>query len=196
MYFGAKFWSGAKLNDLPDSPFDPRLGDLVTGKISQRKYYSDAEWEILLRAPLYAGNAVMAAGRTSLLQLVKEEKALLAAMIQDASGALVGELIIEFRSLSKDDQKRAEIPADLAKVQEFAFAKCREAVALVEHKASPEEARAYKRWILSIARIVAAASGEGSLLRRGKATSQTRVSHHEAAVLAELTTLLNLQNQK
>jgi hypothetical protein len=182
------------LKNLPDSSFDPRLGDLATGKISQRKYYSDAEWETLLRAPLYAGNAVMAAGRTSLLQLVKEEKALLTALTDDAPGALVGELIIEFRGLPKDEQLRAEIPADLTKVQQFAFDKCREAVVLVEQKASPEDARAYKRWILHIARVVATASGEGSLLRRGKASKEPRVSHHEAAVLAELTTLLNLHN--
>jgi hypothetical protein len=80
--------------------------------------------------------------------------------------------------MGKPDQLRTQLPERI-----------RQAVDTVEQKATPEEAREYREFILRVADVVANASKEGGVLGIGGKP----VSDEERAALDELRTTIGAQ---
>ena len=80
-------------------------------------------------------------------------------------------------NVNSSDQLRAQLIAD-----------CKAVVSILDEKASPEEAREYKEWAMSIAENVAKAAKEGGFLGMGG----TRVSSGEKAAFAQIADALGI----
>jgi hypothetical protein len=66
---------------------------------------------------------------------------------------------------------------------------CRQAATLVEKKGKPDEAQAFKQWLVSVSQQVAEAAKEGGFLGLGG----IRVSEQETSALKDLTSVLGIK---
>ena len=131
--------------------------------------YTAEEWEVLLRAPVVVGLAVVAASPSGPIGVVQEMSAI---------GRILGE-----------EPQGAETPAQsLEELKAHALQTCREVSALLARKAPASEADSVKRWLLTVARRVAEAAKEGGVLGIGG----VRVSAAEQATLAEVAAVLEV----
>ena len=123
--------------------------------------FNAEEWSLVLEAPPVAGLIVMAADRGGTFrEAISMGKAYSAAQKED-SPALVKEIV----SARPDvDQQRYKSPEEL---RERGLTRIREAVNLLESKASPEEVDGYKRFVIEVANTVANAKKEGGVLGIG-----------------------------
>ncbi|HEX2173723.1 MAG TPA: hypothetical protein VHL09_14895, partial [Dehalococcoidia bacterium] len=83
----------------------------------------------------------------------------------------------------------ADVSADPGRFRADVLEKCRSARAFLAVKAGEPEGRAYRNWILAVARSVAMASKEGGFLGIGGRP----VSPEESAALQELAEVLGLE---
>jgi hypothetical protein len=144
--------------------------------MTTKSEFNAEEWEAVARAPALAALMVMAADRGG---AIRESLALGRAYAEARRGGgseLIEELVssppqLDPTSLGKPDELRQQLPERI-----------REAVRLVEEKATPEEAEQYRQFILQVADVVAHAAKEGGVLGIGG----KEVSEEEQAVLDEL----------
>jgi hypothetical protein len=162
-------------------------GDSMTAKAD----YTEDEWAALRRAPLVAGLGVSFADPGGPIELTKETMAALRA-IQSPPGDQ--ELLIaasqdalanskDLRNLKKDlglkgATARQQIADELRRVNDILAA-----------KATPEEAAAFREWLIQAAQDAANAAKEGGFLGIGA----TRVSEGEEAMLAQLREILGVE---
>ena len=150
--------------------------------------FNAEEWATLAAGPMVSGLAVIAADRGG---TVRETFALAKGIAQEQQEGdkpeLVQELLGERPSpkavLGGDEDKvtRAELPNRTDQV-------LREALALLEAKATPEETDAYKQVCLDIAQRVAERTKSGDFLGIGG----ERVSNEEAVALDRLRATLDI----
>ncbi len=152
--------------------------------------YTEDEWETLRRATTVAGFAVSLADPGGPIELTKESMAamraagappsrdeLLIAVSQDAMAQqqqrhnVLGELDLKAKTV------REQVVAELGKVN-----------GILEAKATPEEAAAFREWIVQAAQASADAAKEGGFLGIGA----KRVSEGEKAMLAKVRDVLGL----
>jgi len=133
--------------------------------------FSPEEWKIVSEAPTSAGMIVSTAQHGgSFREVFAMAKAYTEARKEHGDSALLDELVSHKPEMDKTKAHSAE------ELKEHGLQRIREAVALVEQKAAPEELAAYRRFIVSLAERVAGAKAD--------------VSDSEKAAIAEITTAL------
>jgi hypothetical protein len=124
----------------------------MTGKAD----FTEEEWETILEAPPSAGLAVMTADRGGTFrESFSMAKVYAEARQRHGDSELLDEIV---STKPKVDRARAHSPDEL---RARALQHVRDAVALVERKATPEELEDYRRFVLTVADRVAHAHREG-----------------------------------
>jgi hypothetical protein len=144
--------------------------------MTTKSQFNAEEWEQVTQAPAFAAVMVAFADRGGTF---RESLAVGRAYTEARQGSgseLLGEIVsspprLDRKSMGSPDQLRQELPQRLSA-----------AVRLVEQKATPEEAREYRDFILRVADVVAHAHKEGGVLGIGGKD----VSQEEQAVLDQL----------
>ena len=144
--------------------------------------FNAEEWSTVVEGPLYAGMRVISADRGGTLR----ESLALGRVYQEArarhgESGLLDELVKSPPSIDRDRVREAG--GDIAAV---AAERLRAAMAILEGKATPEEADAYKRFVMTVAQAVASAHKEGGFLGVGGQP----VSDAENEALDEISTAL------
>jgi hypothetical protein len=156
--------------------------------------FTAEEWNQTRRAPFMAGLVMVAASPSGPFGIVKEMfavgKILADVKNRGASSDLAKAIVAD---LETAEGRQQSVPAEFqGKAPELlrsaALDACRQAAALVEKKAKPDEARAFKEWLVSIGQTVAEAAKEGGFLGIGG----VRVSEQETSALKDLRSALGL----
>lgn len=138
--------------------------------MTTKSEFNGEEWERVTRAPALAGVMVALADRGgSFRESLALGKAYAAAKRDEGGSELLKELVGSPPSLNRESAGQPDqIPEQI-----------REAVRIVEEKATPEEADEYRQFILRLADVVAHAHKEGGVLGIGG----KEVSEEEQAAL-------------
>lgn len=138
--------------------------------------FTAEEWNVIRRAPFMA----FAVGKTlANVKLHGASSDLVKAVTADLETA-------EARQQSTPTELQGKTPDQ---VRTAALEACRQAAAVLEKKAKPDEAQAFKQWLLSLGQRVAEAAKEGGILGIGG----TRVSAQETAALNDLSSVLSIK---
>src|SRR5436190_21739542 len=124
----------------------------MTGKTD----FSEEEWEIILKGPPSAGMIVITAERGGTFrESFSMAKTYGEARKQHGAGQLLDEIVSEKPEVDRSRHSSVEeLRADFLQ-------HLRDAVALLERKATPEEVEDYRRFVLTVANRVAEAHKEG-----------------------------------
>ena len=145
--------------------------------MTKKADFNAEEWSLVLQGPPIAGMTVMAAERGGTLrESVSMGQAYAEARQQQGASELLDEIV---SANPEFDRERFRSPQDL---REQAQKRLREAVQLLDQKATPEEVDGYKRFVLDLAERVARAHKEGGFLGIGG----TEVSESERAAVDEI----------
>ncbi len=128
-----------------------------------REDFTNEEWQMLLNIPYEVSMTIVTAA-PSLLGAFGESKALITAPAElAASGGsdLVGVLSSEMQSKAKDliKQQQGAVRRDQAGYRQKTIEDCKSA-SITLSKITPDEAIAYKKWVLAIGQKVAEAAKE------------------------------------
>ena len=154
--------------------------------------FTEEEWTTLVRAPTVAGLAITFADPGGPIEVVKETSAVLKFVIgssDEGRDDLVGEIargvreLAEQRKSSVGDFKPRGAMAGQQVLDELSRAN-----EIVGAKAGPEEAEAFRAWILECAQRAADAAKEGGFL----GFHAERVSQGEKDMLAQLASTLGV----
>jgi hypothetical protein len=148
------------------------IGERMTGKAD----FTDEEWEQILQGPPTAGLIVITAQRGgSFRESFSMAKAYSEARRQHGDSELLDTIA---STKPEVDHTRYHSPEEL---KEHGLGHLRDAVALLEQKATPEEVDDYKRFVINLAQRVAEAHKEGFLGLSGE-----RVSDAEREAIEEI----------
>ena len=137
--------------------------------------FTAEEWDVVREGPTSAGMIVSAAQRGGTFREVfAMAKAYAEARKEHGDSALLDELV---SSKPEMDHTRSHSPEEL---KQHGLERIREAVALLEQKATVEEVGDYRLFVVSLANRVAGAKKEGD----------EAVSEAESAAIAEITQAL------
>src|SRR5262249_18742370 len=126
----------------------------MTGKAD----FTDEEWTQILEGPTSAGLVVIASDRGgSIRETFSMAKVYAEARQQHGESELLDAIVAAKPEI---DRTRAQSPKDL---EEHALQNVRQAIQLLEAKASDEEVAEYKKFVLGLAEHVAEARKEGFL---------------------------------
>ncbi len=157
--------------------------------------FNAEEWNVIRRAPFMAGLVVVAASPSGPIGVVKEmlavSKTLADVKLHGAPSDLVNSLVAD---LGTAEARQQSTPAELQgktpdQLRTAALEACRQAAAVVEKKGKPDEAQAFKQWLVSVSQKVAEAAKEGGFLGFGG----TRMSEQETSALKDLTSVLGVK---
>jgi hypothetical protein len=125
--------------------------------------FNAEEWSTVVNGPAYAGMRVIGAERGG---TVRESLAMgrvyQAAREQHAESALLDELVKSPPSIDPDQFREAG--GDIASLTSEQL---RQAIGILEAKATPAETDAYKRFVMTVAQAAASAHKEGGFLGLG-----------------------------
>jgi hypothetical protein len=138
--------------------------------------FNAEEWERVAQAPALAGLMVIFADRGGTIRETIALGKAYAEARREGGTELIQEVVA---SPSHVDPRSVGGPDELPE-------RIREAVTILEQKATPEEAAEYRQFVLRVADVVAHAHKEGGVLGIGG----KEVSEQEQAVLDDLATLL------
>jgi predicted house-cleaning noncanonical NTP pyrophosphatase (MazG superfamily) len=137
--------------------------------------FTAEQWDIVREGPTSAGMIVSTAQRGgSFREVFAMAKAYTEARREHGDSELLDEIVSHKPEMDKTKAHSAE------ELKEHGLRRIREAVALVEQKASAEELADYRRFVVSLSQRVAGAKSEG----------ETDVSEAESAAIAEITQAL------
>jgi hypothetical protein len=150
--------------------------------MTKKAEFNAEEWSTVAEAPLYAGMRVISADRGGTLR----ESLALGRVYQAAreghgESELLDELVKSPPSVGPDRVKEAG-----GNIGGVASDRLREAIRILEEKATPQEIDAYKRFVMTAAQAVASAHKEGGFLGIGG----KEVSDAENHALDEISTAL------
>lgn len=152
--------------------------------MTRKADFNAEEWSLVLEGPPTAGMVMITASRGGTIrESISMGKAYGAARQQQSESELLDEIVSSQPEL---DPGRYDTPEEL---RSQGIERVREAVALLERKATPEQVDAYKRFVLSVAENAAEAHKEGGFLGVGG----RRISEEEQAALNELSDALGLE---
>lgn len=138
--------------------------------------FSPEEWDVIAEGPPTAGLIVSTAQRGGTFrEAFAMGKAYSEARREHGASTLLDELVSGRPEMEKPHAKSPE------ELREHGLARIREAVRLLEQKATPEEVEDYRRFVISLANRVAAAKSEGG---------DQPASEAEAAAIGEITRAL------
>jgi hypothetical protein len=125
--------------------------------------FNAEEWSTVVDGPLYAGMRVISADRGGTLR----ETLAMSHVYKDArerhgASALLDELLKSPPSIDPDRLK--EVGGDIAALT---TKQLRDAISILEAKATPQELDDYKRFVMTVAQAVASAHKEGGFLGIG-----------------------------
>ena len=147
--------------------------------------FNAEEWSIVVEAPLLAGMRVVGAGRGG---TIRESLAIGKVYSEARQAQRESELLDELVSSPPAvDRQRLQGTGDIVAASSD---RLREALRLLNAKASAEDAEAYKRFVLAVAQAAAEAHKEGGFIGIGG----KRISDEEQAALDELTALLERED--
>jgi hypothetical protein len=151
---------------------------VVTGKAD----FSEQEWKQVLEGPTSAGLVVIASDRGgSIRESFSMAKSYAEARQQHGESELLDEIVSTKPEVDRTRFHSAE------ELREHGLQHLRDAVALLDQKAAPEEVEDYKRFTLNLAERVASAHREGFLGLSGE-----RVSGAEQAAIDEIAATLGV----
>jgi hypothetical protein len=165
--------------------------------MADRKQFAEEEWRTVLGGAFMAGFAVTAAQPSGLVGMIKEGIASRRALAEAGKRADANPLV---RSVADALRAKAgrkltnEFAAECLRgvaqedLKTRAIAAIRQAALVVERRA-PDDAKAFKEWLLHIASCVARASKEGSFFGFGGA----KVGEQESATLSEIASAIGLE---
>jgi hypothetical protein len=152
--------------------------------MTKKAEFNADEWSLVLEGPPTAGMIVITAQKGGTIrESISMAKTYTEAREQYAGTEVLDELLAARPEL---DPNRYRSPEEL---HDQGTQRIREAVALLEQKATPDEVDAYKRFVLDVAERAAKAHKEGGFLGVGG----EEVSENERAALDELATTLGLE---
>lgn len=141
----------------------------MTGKAD----FTSEEWDVVLEGPTSAGMIVSTAQRGGTFrEAFAMAKAYTEARREHGESELLDEIVSHKPEM---DRTRAHSPEE---VKEHGLQRIRDAIALLEQKATPQEVEDYRRFVASLAARVAGAKTEGG---------DTAVSDAETEAIAEIT---------
>jgi hypothetical protein len=146
--------------------------------VTTKADFNAEDWSTVVDGPLYAGLRVISAARGGTVR----ESLAMGHVYQDAraqhgSSELLDELVKSPPSI--DPQRLQQAGGDLSAVTTDHL---RNAMSILESKATPEEADAYKTFVMRVAQAVAGAHKEGGFLGIGG----QRISDAEEQALDEI----------
>lgn len=151
--------------------------------MTRKAEFNAEEWSALVEGPLLAGMRVITAGRGG---AIRESMAMgrtyAEARQRHGESELLDDLVATPPAM---DPGRVRSAGDISSVS---TERLREALTILENKASPQDVEAYKRFVLTVARTVAEAHREGGFLKVGG----KEVSEGEQAALDEIAATLQL----
>jgi hypothetical protein len=154
--------------------------------------FSGDEWATLTRAPMVAGMAITLADPGGPIEVVKETSAVIKFATGTASEQrddLVGEIAREMRDLvGQRKNPAADFKPRGAMAGKQVLDELSRANEIVGAKATPEEAQAFREWIVESAQRAAEAAKEGGFM--GFRAEQ--VSQGEKDMLAQLRSTLGM----
>ena len=158
--------------------------------MTKKADYSEDEWATLRRAPMVAGMAITLADPGGPIEATKEIMATLKAITSPGSDE---ELVV---ALSQDAMALAQQHHNLmddfkprgAMAGQQVLDELRRANDIVGAKATPEEAAAFRAWLMEAAKAAAEAAKEGGLMGFGAEL----VSQGERDMLAQLGMILGV----
>ena len=140
--------------------------------------FNAEEWSLLLEGPPTAGMIVISAERGGMLrESISVGQAYAEARQQEGPSELLDAIVSEQPQLDPSRYRGSVEDLRTAGLQRL-----REAVAVLEERATPEEVDDYRRFVLSVAERAAQAHKEGGFLGVG----EQRVSERERAALDEI----------
>jgi hypothetical protein len=150
--------------------------------MTRKADFNAEEWSTVVEGPLYAAMRVISADRGGTLR----ETLALGRVYQEARGRhgeseLLDELVKSPPSIDPDRIREAG-----GNVAAVAADRIREAMRILEAKATPEETDAYKRFVMTVAQAVASAHKEGGFLGIGG----KQISDAENQALDEISSAL------
>jgi hypothetical protein len=152
--------------------------------MATKEDFNAAEWETISEAPAIAGLIVITAQRGGTIrESVAMAKAYAEAGRAHGGGELLGEIVGKAPEVS---------PREFSSVDELnaqGAERIRNAVSLLESKASPEETDAYKQFTITVATRAAEADKSGGFLGVGG----ERISDAERAALDRIREALGLE---
>jgi hypothetical protein len=160
--------------------------------MSTKSDFTEAEWATLVRSPIVAGMAITLADPGGPIEALKETSAALKVATGssgEARSGLVGEVVDEVRALAgqrknpvgdfkpRGTMAGKEILDELSRANET-----------VSSKATPEEAKAFREWLMECAQRAADAAKEGGFM----GFHAERISQGEEDMLAQLRSTLGI----
>ncbi len=162
--------------------------------MTTKEDYSDEEWQHVIMAPGLAGMVVIASD-PSVTGMVKEIKAMGKAIEEkpapEAAQELVASVVAEMKAQAEkkeEGQQRSKKPAPDEDGMAYLLEQLRSAATVLDAKATPDEAKGYKQWVVSVAVTVANAAKEGGFLGIGGEL----ISDKEKAALESVSSALGL----
>jgi hypothetical protein len=153
--------------------------------------FTDEEWARLERAPLVAGMAISLADPGGPIEAVKESVAAIKTVTeaaQSGGGELVGSVAASFAEKAKQRQNPlGDFKPRGATAGQEILEELRVVNDLVRHKATPEEAAAFREWLLTAAKRASEAAKEGGFM----GFKAERVSEGEQQMLDRLGEVLS-----
>jgi len=160
--------------------------------MSTKSDFTDEEWTSLVRSPMVAGMAISLADPGGPIELMKETSAAIKFALGSASEErddLVGEVARETRALVEQRKSPlADFKPKGAMAGKEIVDEISRANEVVSAKATPEEAEAFRAWILECAQRAADAAKEGGFM----GFRAERVSQGEKDMLAQLRSALGV----
>ena len=134
--------------------------------------FTAEEWDVVLEGPTSAGMIVSTAERGgSFREAFAMAKAFTEARKEHGDSALLDEIVSHKPEMDRTRSHSAE------ELKEHGLQRIRDAIALLEQKATPEEVDDYRRFVTSLAERVAGAKSE---------KDDKQVSDGESAAIAEI----------
>jgi len=153
--------------------------------MTRKADFNAEEWSLLLGGPPLAGLRVLTAERGGTIrESMQMGKVYAEARAEQGSSELLDEIIAEQPALNPAEIGSAE------DVPEKATQRLREAVDLLEQKATPEETEDYKQFVLDLAQRIAGAHKEGGVLGIGG----KEISDSEQAAIDEIASTLGINS--
>jgi hypothetical protein len=160
--------------------------------MTTRTDFTNNEWVRLERAPVVAGMAITLADPGGPIEAVKETMAIIKTITETARSGGEGELVEAVaKSFAEKAQKRESPMGDFKPKGALAGQEILEELKgvneLVTQKGTPEEAAAFRDWLLSAAKRAADAAKEGGFM----GFNAKRVSEGEQEMLDKLGEVLS-----
>jgi hypothetical protein len=160
--------------------------------MTTKEAFTDEEWARLERAPLVAGMAISLADPGGPIEAVKESMAAIRTVLEASQSGGGAELVDAVAASAAEKAKQRQNPLGDFKPRgalagEEILAELRAVNELVTEKATPEEAEAFRQWLLTAAKRTAEAAKEGGFL----GFKAERVSEGEQKMLDKLGEVLS-----